>query len=106
VLDHLLRRAVAQQFRARLAGLDLSGLQEKFDDGKTVTAGEDVAAADLLRQLGTVPGLSALMERLGVPEGAESPGLAAAAVEFAMEGLHLNRRLAKDEDAGRTVYGR
>jgi magnesium chelatase subunit I len=106
VLDHLLRRAVAQSFRAHLAGLDLAGLQAKFEDGNTVTAGEEVAAADLLRQLGTVPGLAALMERLGVPEGAESPGLAAAAVEFALEGLHLNRRLAKDDDAGRTVYGR
>ena len=35
----------------------------------------------------------------------ESPGLAAAALEFALEGLHLNRRLAKDAVAGRTVYG-
>ena len=105
VLDHLLRRAVAQTFRAHLAGLDLSGLQSKFDEGATVTAGEEVAAADLLRQLGTVPGLAALMDRLGVPDGAESPGLAAAAVEFALEGLHLNRRLAKDDADGRTVYG-
>jgi magnesium chelatase subunit I len=105
VLDHLLRRAVAQTFRAHLAGLDLSGLQAKFDGGETVMAGEEVPAADLLRQLGTVPGLSALMERLGIPDGAESPGLAAAAVEFAMEGLHLNRRLAKDEADGRTLYG-
>jgi magnesium chelatase subunit I len=33
-------------------------------------------------------------------------GLAAAAVEFALEGLHLLRRLAKDDvGGGRTVYG-
>ncbi len=105
VLDHLLRRAVAQTFRAHLAGLDLSGLQTKFDDGATVVAGDEVSAADLLRQLGPVPGLATLLERLDVPDGAESPGLAAAAVEFALEGLHLNRRLAKDDTDGRTVYG-
>jgi magnesium chelatase subunit I len=32
-------------------------------------------------------------------------GLAAAVVEFALEGLYLNRRLAKDTDGARTVYG-
>jgi magnesium chelatase subunit I len=50
-----------------------------------------------------------VLDRLGVPDGAESPALAAAAVEFALEGLHLNRRLAKDgpetRTDGRTVYG-
>jgi magnesium chelatase subunit I len=105
VLEHLLRRAIAQTFRATLAGVDLSGLQAKFGDGRTVTAGDTVPAADLLRQLGTVPGLATILERLDVPDGAESPGLAAAAVEFALEGLHLNRRLAKDADGGRTIYG-
>ena len=55
-------------------------------------------AADLLAQFGELPGLSKLLERLGVKE--ESPGVAASAVEFALEGLHLSRRLNKDE-AGR-----
>jgi magnesium chelatase subunit I len=62
-----------------------------------------VPAAQLLADLGTVPGLSQLLQRLGVEE--ESPGLAAAALEFAMEGLHLNRRLAKETVGSRTVYG-
>ena len=44
-----------------------------------------------------------ILARLGVEE--ESPGLAAAALEFALEGLHLNRRLAKDSVGHRTVYG-
>jgi magnesium chelatase subunit I len=105
VLDHLLRRAISQTFRRYLGGLDLSGLQAKFDQGETVVAGDTVPAAELLRQLGTVPGLSQLMERVGVPDGSESPGQAAAAVEFAMEGLHLNRRLAKDFADGQTLYG-
>ena len=104
VLAHLLRKATADTFRARLAGLDLSGLQGRFDEGATVETGDLVPAADLLAALGSVPGLSALLSRLGIEE--ESPGLAAAALELALEGLHLNRRLAKDEVAGRTVYGR
>jgi magnesium chelatase subunit I len=103
VLAHLLRRATADAFRARLAGADLSGLQGRFDEGVTVETGDLVPAADLLAALGPVPGLAAVLARLGVEE--ESPGLAAAALEFALEGLHLNRRLAKDEVGGRTVYG-
>jgi magnesium chelatase subunit I len=104
VLAHLLRSATAATFRARLAGTDLSGLQSRFDSGATVETGDAVPAADLLTRLGPVPGLAALLARLE-PEGRETPGLAAAALEFALEGLHLNRRLAKDELDGRIVYG-
>ncbi len=103
VLAHLLRRATADTFRALLAGIDLSGLQGRFDEGATVETGDLVPAAELLGRLGPIPGLAELLRRLGIEQ--ESPGLAAAAVEFALEGLHLNRRLAKDEVAGRTVYG-
>ena len=103
VLAHLLRKATAEAFRARLAGLDLSGLQGRFADGATVETGDLVPATALLKGLGPVPGLAQLLSRLGVQE--ESPGLAAAALEFALEGLYLNRRLAKDSVGGRTVYG-
>ena len=46
------------------------------------------------------------LEPASGPEGSSAVGLAAAAVEFALEGLHLLRRLAKDDiGGGRTVYG-
>jgi magnesium chelatase subunit I len=108
VLEHLLRRAVAETYRARLAGLDLRPLQERFDGGLTVTTGDVVGAQELLSQLGPVPVLSALLDRLepdGVGEGPAAVGVAASVVEFALEGLHLNRRLAKDSDGARTIYG-
>ena len=103
LLGHLMRKATAEAFRALLAGLDLSGLQSRFADGVTVETGDLVPAAKLLADLGPVPGLAQLLQRLSIE--AESPGLAAAGLEFALEGLHLNRRLAKDEVRGRTVYG-
>jgi magnesium chelatase subunit I len=108
VLEHLLRRSVAETYRSRLAGLDLRPLQERFDGGLTVTSGDAVGAQELLSQLGPVPVLSALLDRLepdGVGEGPVAVGVAASVVEFALEGLHLNRRLAKDSDGARTVYG-
>jgi magnesium chelatase subunit I len=105
ILEHLLRQATAQTFRARCAGLDLTGLQEHFTGGETVESGELVPAPALLGQLGTIPKLAELLGRLGVPEGEQSAEQAAAAVEFALEGLYLTRRLAKDTDGTRTVYG-
>src|SRR5689334_10382869 len=104
VLDHLLRLATAETFRARLAGLDLSGFTERFAEGEVVETGELVPAADLLAQIGATPGLSKVLDRLGHGDDA-GPGQVAAAVEFVLEGLHLTRRLDKDTVAGRTVYG-
>ena len=108
VLDHLLRRAIAETSRARLAGLDLRPLQRKFDEGLLVQSGDTVSADALLEQLGSIPGLSELLERLepdSVHEGPATVGIAAAAVEFALEGLYLNKRLAKESAGGRSVYG-
>ncbi len=79
------------------AGSDLSGLLHRFDEGGTVESGDLVPAGELLARVGPVPGLAQLLRRLGDDRGAETPGLAAAALEFAMEGLHLAKRLAKEE---------
>jgi magnesium chelatase subunit I len=103
VLEHLLRRATADTFRARLGSADLSGLLALFEGGGTVETGELVPASDLLSRVGEVKGLARIMRRLGV-DGDESLGQAAAAVEFALEGLYLMRRLSKDEVDGVAVY--
>ncbi|MDQ1679150.1 MAG: magnesium chelatase subunit, partial [Frankiaceae bacterium] len=103
VLAHLLRKATAETFRARLTGTDLSAVIDRFSDGTTVETGELVAATALLTAFGPLPGLAKILERLGIHE--ETPALAAAGIEFALEGLHLTRRLGKEELPGRTVYG-
>ena len=104
ILGHLLRRAIADTFRARLGGADLSGLLNKFTDGSTIESGELVSASELLRRTGEVPGLARIMARLDM-EGRESFGEAAAAIEFVLEGLYLMRRLSKDSADGVTIYG-
>ncbi|WP_256793052.1 sigma 54-interacting transcriptional regulator [Terrabacter sp. Ter38] len=104
VLTHLLRLAVAETYRSRLSGLDLTGFTNLFAEGAVVETGELVPGADLLAQVGPVPGLSKVLDRLGHGDDA-TPGQVAAAVEFVLEGLHLTRRIDKDSVAGRTVYG-
>jgi magnesium chelatase subunit I len=103
ILAHLLRRAIAETFRARLGGADLSGILAKFEEGGSIESGELVSAAELLRRTGEVPGLAKIMARLGM-EGRESFGEAAAAIEFVLEGLYLIRRLSKDTSDGTTTY--
>ncbi len=102
VLEHLLRRAVAETFRRSLGGADLSGLLERFDAGESVDTGELVPSAELLRRLGPVRGLAKLMELLELD--GDSPGQAAAALEFALEGLYLTRRLSKDVSGEGSTY--
>ncbi|MEH0844456.1 magnesium chelatase [Micromonospora sp. CPCC 205711] len=105
VLAHLLRTATAETFRARLAGLDLSGFTALVAEDGMIETGELVSSAELLRQVGTVPGLAKALDRLGLGD-APTPEQAAAGVEFVLEGLHLTRRLGKDvTESGRTVYG-
>jgi magnesium chelatase subunit I len=105
ILAHLLRTATADTFHSRLAGLDLSGFTNLVAEGDVIETGELVGSDELLRQVGTVPGLAKVLGRLGLGD-APTRGEAAAGVEFVLEGLHLSRRLSKDlKDDGRTVYG-
>jgi magnesium chelatase subunit I len=103
ILAAMLRRAIADTFRARLGSADLAGLLGKFEEGGSVESGELVPAAELLRRVGDVTGLAKIMERLGM-DGSESFGHAAAALEFTMEGLYLMRRLSKDTASGASTY--
>ncbi|HEY6796760.1 MAG TPA: magnesium chelatase [Kineosporiaceae bacterium] len=105
ILDHLLRRSVADTWRARLGGLDLAGFVKLGEDGAGVAAGGTVPSADLLSQVGRVQGLAQVLARLGFEE-VPTPGQVASAIEFVLEGLHLTRRLAKDVMGdGSVVYG-
>jgi len=103
VLQHLLRRATAETFRARLAGLDLEPFVARFDSGEPVDTGELVSAADLLTSMGRVSGTAKVMDRLDLA-GAETPTYAASAIEFALEGLYLTRRLSKESVSGGSRY--
>jgi magnesium chelatase subunit I len=104
VLDHLLRRAVADTFRHRLGGVDLAGLVARFDDGSVIETGELVPAVELLDAVGEIDGLARILSALGIDD-VDTPGLAAAGVEFALEGLYLLRRLSKETVDDRVIYG-
>ncbi len=108
VLGHLLRRAVAETFRAHLGGVDLAALITRFDEGDTVEVGDLVTSEEVLSRVGALEGLGRIVAALeGDESGAESPGVVASCIETALEGLYLTRRISKDAVPGgsRSVYG-
>jgi magnesium chelatase subunit I len=94
ILSRALKTAELQVFRRRLSGFDFQPILSRFAQGFEAETSDLLPGTDLLAQFGELPGLSKLLGRLGVEE--ESPGVAASALEFALEGLHLSRRLNKD----------
>jgi magnesium chelatase subunit I len=94
ILSRALKTAELQVFRRRLSGFDFQPILSRFAQGFEAETSDLLPASELLSQFGELPGLSKLLQRLGVEE--ESPGVAASALEFALEGLHLSRRLNKD----------
>ena len=104
VLTHLLRTATAETVRQRFRGLDLSLLVQAIDDGAMVTTGEQVTARDFLAGL-PVLGESELYDDICDRVDATNDGQRAGAVELALEGLYLARKIGKDTDGAETVYG-
>jgi magnesium chelatase subunit I len=104
ILDHLLRTATAETVRGHLRGLDFALLVEAMEDGVIVTTGEQVSARDFLAGL-PVLGESELYDEVCDRLGATTDGTRASAIELALEGLYLARKVSKETDGRETVYG-
>jgi magnesium chelatase subunit I len=105
ILVRALASAILKVYRRRLSGYDWGPILTRFGEGFTAHTTDLMPASELLDQFGELPGLAKLLSRLGIEE--ESPGAAASALEFALEGLHFSRRLNKDSRGrvGAYVYG-
>jgi magnesium chelatase subunit I len=103
-LTHLLRTATAETVRAHFRGLDFAVLVDAIEAGAMVTTGEQVTARDFLTGL-PVLGESELYDDVCDRLGAENDGQRAGAIELALEGLYLARKVGKDTDGSETVYG-
>jgi magnesium chelatase subunit I len=69
-----------------------------------ITTGSQVTARDFLAGL-PVLGESDLYDAVCDRLGATNDGQRASAIELALEGLYLARRIGKDSAGGETVYG-
>ncbi|MFF1573623.1 sigma 54-interacting transcriptional regulator [Leifsonia sp. NPDC058292] len=104
ILTHLLRTATADAVREHFRGIDFGPLVAVIEDGAMVVTGEQVTAQQLLDEL-PVLGESELYDDIFDALDADTAGEQAAAVELALEGLYLARKVGKDTDGIETVYG-
>ncbi len=103
VVDKLVQRAVVNVFNRHFALSELVPLLEQFESGVEAEVGEMAPSAAHELLVEQIPELRRAVARLDV---GESPAGVASAVEFVLEGLHLNRRLNKERRAGGVRYAR
>jgi magnesium chelatase subunit I len=94
ILRRLLNVAVLEVFRETLMGFDFSSMLDAFDAGLEIEIGDLSPAGDVLSQFAELD-VSDLLLRLGITDAGDEE--TASAIEFALEGLHLTRRLNKHE---------
>jgi magnesium chelatase subunit I len=112
VLAKLLGEAVKNLFESNFEIKQLRGLVEWFESGKTLVAGDRVPSSAYVQRLNDIPALKTAVSRLldradlqDIRRRAETP-LIASAVEFILEGLHVENRLNKQAKSGEATYRR
>ena len=101
VVEDVLKRAILTVWDRYLGSLEMDGLVAAFEAGATAEVGSDVPASAYLALLGEISGFGDALKQLRVGEDDAS---VASAVEFVLEGLHLNRRVNRDRIEGGFRY--
>ncbi len=101
VVDKLIQRAVLNVFNRHFAPSDFDELLRNFENGLKIEVADSMPSLEYIRQAAEVGGMGRAIETL---DSQGNPALVASAIEFALEGLHLNRKLNKDRAAGRFRY--
>ena len=103
-MEYTLRTSTAEALRATLRTLDFNPLIAALDGSVTISTGANVSAKDFLAGLPDL-GETTLYDDIADAFGATSEGSRANAIELALEGLFLSRKIAKDSDEGTSIYG-
>jgi magnesium chelatase subunit I len=100
VLGKLAQRAVLNVFNKSFATGELDEVVSAFQTGLKIEVSDAMSSSEYVRQIGEARPLHAAVRRLGATE----PASVAAALEFVLEGLHLNKKLNKDVQPGHSRY--
>jgi magnesium chelatase subunit I len=100
VIDRLVQRAVLNVFNRIFALTEFDTLLAGFQKGATMSVSSEMPSKDYVAQALQIPGMRGAVAKIG----ATGPAAIAAAVEFVLEGLHLNRKLNKERGATRSTF--
>lgn len=103
VVDRLIASALVATFNRHFSVRQFDQLIQAFENGLAVETSDSMPAMDYVHQLSHLEGMRDALDLLGV---GKSPAAVASAVEFVLEGLHLNRKLNKGGGAGPARYYR
>ena len=103
VTDDLTRRAVLRVFGEYFDVADLESVVTAFDLGEQAETGSEKPASAYPELLERIDGLAEATAKLTQDQ---RPEVLASAIEFVLEGLHLNRRLNCERSATGYVYRR
>ncbi len=101
VIDDLTKKAVLVVFNRYFQFDELEPVAKQFNGGFTVETSDNMNAKSYVRYVKEIPGLAKAVKKI---TDAETPETLASAVEFILEGAHLNKRLNKTKVTGKTVY--
>ncbi len=103
VTDDLTRRGVLRVFGGVFEVEELERIVTAFDIGNTAETSSEKPASEYLSMLTQVDGLADAVKKVTTDE---RPEVVASAVEFILEGLHLNRRLNCERTSAGYLYRR
>ena len=101
IIEKLLQGAVLATFNRYFNLVDLEEVVTRFKAGLSVEVSDLQVSKEYVKLVKQVDGLDRAVAKL---EPGENLAVIASAVEFILEGLHLNKRLNKDKVAGKTLY--
>jgi len=103
IVERLLQGAVLNVFNRYFTVQEFDDLVKAFETGLNVEVGDTMPSMEYMMQASSAVGLKSAVSKLGTQN---NPSSIASAVEFVLEGLHLNRKLNKDRMDHRTRYRR
>jgi magnesium chelatase subunit I len=101
VIERLVARSVLNVFNRTFSLAEFDSLLAAFGRGATMHVSSTLASQEYVKQALQIPGMKGAVAKLGA---SGNPAAVAAAVEFVLEGLHLNRKLNKERGDTRSTF--
>jgi magnesium chelatase subunit I len=101
IIDELIKKAVKKVFSKHFRSEDFTSFLQNFTSGRSLEVSDTMPTAVYNQKARGLGGLHEALQRL---EMIESPAAMASALEFILEGLHLNKKLNKKVLEGEISY--
>ncbi len=101
VIEELIKKAVQKVFSQHFKPEDFTEFLQNFAAGESLEVSDSMPTAAYTQKMSSIAGITKALERLN---GSKSSAMTASALEFILEGLHLNKKLNKKFIEGEISY--